>query len=256
MPWFLIICGILIILFIIGGIYFSNEIKNLKSPPSVTNPKKPSRILSRGIRCIVALLIITIVWWQKDTIVNWFKSKPHRWSVTDMVKGVEVPDRMRTPVGVETFTTNITVTVSKKVVSSRTNGVWRMSQVAITNVAITSNRPDDGLKWELFWIKPPYVSGLYPKVRMPAPNEVSILTNNVAVFAFTLFYKHEGKQKEAHFFWDKKQEYGVWSQASPKGMGLWWLAPEPGSSNRYQGVVLDRLTDNKFINMCLVGRER
>ncbi len=114
--------------------------------------------------------------------------------------------------------------------------------------------PQKELKWELFWIKPPYVSGLNPKMRTLEPNEVSILTNNVAVFAFTLFYKHEGKRKEAHFFWDKTKRYGVWSQTDPKGEGLWWLAPEPGSNNRYQGVVLDRLTDNKFVNMCLVGR--
>jgi hypothetical protein len=254
MPWFLIICGILIILFIIGGIYFSNEIKNLKSPPSVTNPKKPSRILSRGIRCIVALLIITIVWWQKDTIVNWFKSKPHRWSVTDMVKGVEVPDGMRTPVGAETFTTNITVTVSKKVVSSKTNGAWRWSQVAITNVAITSNRPDDGLKWELFWEKPPDVSGGNSKLRT-FNSEVRILENNTRRFVFIQYYKWEGKTEEAHFFWDKTKTYGDWSQNNPPDKGKWWLKPDPGSKDRYHGGQSDSRS-TKFIPMWLVRRER
>ena len=255
MPWFLIICGILIILFIIGGIYFSNEIKNLKSPPSVTNPKKPSRILSRGIRCIVALLIITIVWWQKDTIVNWFKSKPHRWSVTDMVKGVEVPDRMRTPVGVETFTTNITVTVSKKVVSSRTNGVWRMSQVAITNVAITSNRADKGLKWELSWGKTPRVKGLDPDLRVLPPSEVKILRNDASQFVFIqYYYQKDGTKSEAHFFWDRTKDYGVWSQSNPKGGGQWYLKEDPRNPNHYNGEVSNSEYGGKHICMWLDGR--
>lgn len=170
----------------------------------------------------------------------------------EVTNEVTIPIEVAIPIEVETFTTNITVVTN--VVSSRTNGIWTIKQVATTNVVITSNRADNGLKWQLFWMKPPYVSGLNPKARTPDQNEVIILTNNTAVFAFTLYFKDGGVQKKADFFWDKTQEYGVWSQASPKGEGTWWLAPEPGSSNRYQGVVLDRLTDNKFINMWLVGK--
>jgi hypothetical protein len=81
MTWFLIICGIITLFALIGGIYTSKKIKQGNVPATPTQPAEPQeksefwKKLAKAVGWIIVILLIVvlvlwIIWWFRPPVVS------------------------------------------------------------------------------------------------------------------------------------------------------------------------------------------
>lgn len=88
----------------------------------------------------------------------------------------------------------------------------------------------------MFWRKPANVMGDDPGLRTYSMKVFNV-RNDAAVMSFTGMFKYNGVDCQANFYWDKRNEYGTWSQINPKGSGQFRFEQAKENSKAFVGEI-------------------